>query len=674
MQKLDVAAYSLFLAAGLTQGADSKAQPIPHIAALMEAGDAAIAAGDRYSALRSFAMALKADTKNAQAAQAVANILVDLGGTFGASAALGSADDIGLRAKKAASMVRWGAQVFPPNPREHFATTDAAIEAIELLIAEAQFLTPPDPAFVIRLRQDLAVALRDRRRWTEVLQTVDTLRATSDKLPAYVRQAEADALLGLRRPHEARAVYAEVIAADPHNELAIAGRFYAEVEDEDFSAAFETADKLLASSEPSRRFGVEHTIEPNPNWLDSQVRAGLVRSYADLADEAWERLLPLSEAAPALAYLRSAVGGVAAQRGWPRLAQEEIDIAASLAPEDLGVALAQVDSDLRRRQWRRAESRLDTLSALYLPDEAMRRTERDLAQYRAPELRITTALDTEEGASPYSLGNGVNLGVQFHSSPLLERWRLAAAASYVSATLPEGKYSRDRLGLGAEGRWPDLTVEAMAWQNGSVLTGSGFSLAMQWSPSDHWTMGASAEKFAADTPIRALVYGITTNMASASVGYAWNESRSVGASVRVFDFSDGNYRQEALASGAFRARSRPGLQLTFRGSLYASSNTLTGAPYYNPSSDLAADLTAEVSHQLWRLYERGLKQRFFVTAGIYNQAGYARGGTGGVRYEHEYQYSPVTAFRYGLSWSQRLYDGVPERMGKVYLALEHRFL
>ena len=674
MHKLGSFGYGLVFASCLTQTSALWAQAAPEIAALMEAGHSAIAAGDRYGALRNFAQALGADPNNAQAAQAVANILVDLGGPYGASAALGAAEDIGLRAKKAASLVRWGAQIYPPEPREHFATTDRAIKSIEALIVQAQALTPPDPGLVTRLRQDLAVALRDRKRWADVLLLVNTLREAGSTLPSYVRQAEADALLGLRRPHEARAIYAEVLAADPHNQLAIGGRFYAEVEDEDFNAAFETADQLLASSQPSRRYGIARSVEPNPDWLDAQVRAGLVRSYAEMPEAAWERLSPLAEAAPALSYLRSALGAVAAQRGWPRRAQEEIDIAASLAPNDLGVALAQVDSDLRRRQWSRAESRLAALSTLYLPDEAIQRSERDLSQYRAPELRITTAFDTEEGSSPYSLGSGVNLGLQFYSSPVAERWRLAAAASHTSATLPEGKYSLDRLGLGMEGRWPDITLEALAWQNSSVLARAGFSLALQWSADDHWTLGASAEQFAADTPIRALVYGITANMAAASVGYSWNESRSVGASLRVFDFSDGNHRQETSASGALRVLSRPGLQLTLRGSLYASSNTLAGAPYYNPSSDFAVDLTAEVSHQLWRFYERGLKQRFFVTAGVYNQAGYARGATGGVRYEQEYQYSPVTAFRYGLSWSQRLYDGVPEHMGRVYLSLEHRFL
>ena len=48
--------------------------------------------------------------------------------------------------------------------------------------------------------------------------------------------------------------------------------------------------------------------------------------------DAWARLDYLSEQAPGLGYLRSALGAVAAARGWPRRAAEEVEIAATLSP------------------------------------------------------------------------------------------------------------------------------------------------------------------------------------------------------------------------------------------------------------------------------------------------------------------------------------------------------
>jgi hypothetical protein len=72
---------------------------------------------------------------------------------------------------------------------------------------------------------------------------------------------------------------------------------------------------------------------PNSDWLEAQVLAPEARSFADMPSAAWQRLLPLAEGAPANAEVRRVLGDVAAARGWPRRHDQEIHIAASLAPE-----------------------------------------------------------------------------------------------------------------------------------------------------------------------------------------------------------------------------------------------------------------------------------------------------------------------------------------------------
>jgi len=52
------------------------------------------------------------------------------------------------------------------------------------------------------------------------------------------KSKSAGALLALRPPEEAREAYAEVLTAEPRNRSALMGRFYAEIEIDDFSAAF----------------------------------------------------------------------------------------------------------------------------------------------------------------------------------------------------------------------------------------------------------------------------------------------------------------------------------------------------------------------------------------------------------------------------------------------------
>lgn len=653
----------------------SQAQTGNDVAGHLRAGREAAQSGDFFAALRAFATARQIDPQNKDAARAVADMLVELGAPFGAAAALGASADPGLRSRQAASQVRWGQQITPADPALRYADTDRAIAALQGLLLEARAQTPVDTGLVTRLLRDQAVALRDRRRWTEVLQTTQELRSMGASIPGYVRQAEADALLSLRRPAEARVAYAEVLAQDPTNRDALVGRLYAELEDEDMNAVLATADQMQSSGQASRRFGKAATVEADPDWLDAQIVAAQVQGYVDLPAQAWDRLLPLAQGAPALPYLRAALGGVAAQRGWTRLGAEEIAIANSLAPDDAGLQLALVESDIRRRQWRRAQLQLNAMAARdpYAAEEpGVQRAQRDLDNYRAPELRVEFGVNSEDGGGVNAPGDGTDSSITFYTAPLAERWRIAAAYRHNRATLPEGNFTRERVGLGLEGRWPDVTLEAFGWDNRNVLATNGNSLQARWEPDDHWSLQASSERVAGDTPLRAMVYGITANLLSLDGSYRWDERRTASLGLRSLAFSDGNQRQESNASLTQQVLARPGLTVALGGSLYASNNTLSNTPYFNPSSDSAVNLSAEITHLLWRSYERSLQHSLVLGAGVYNQSGYAGANTSSVRYEQHYQESPFWGLRYGLDWASRVYDGVPEKSLRAYVSWEHR--
>jgi biofilm PGA synthesis protein PgaA len=89
---------------------------------------------------------------------------------------------------------------------------------------------------------------------------------------------------------------------------------------------------------------------------------------------------------------------------------------------------------------------------------------------------------------------------------------------------------RDRLlaqhksgGVGAEWRLPDFTLEAIFWYNHGSLAKPGGSVAVRWAPTDHWTFSGEAEKFAADTPLRAVLNGITADLVGVGLEYAWHD-------------------------------------------------------------------------------------------------------------------------------------------------------
>ena len=310
-------------------------------------GYAALRSGDRFETLRAYGQALRLQPKNREAADAMAGVLLELGAPFAAGALLPETP-LGIQVRQAGALVRWGGHVVPRDPRRRFEGTDAALKRLEALLRKARSARKPDAGLIVRLRRDRVVALRQRERWADAVAETQELRADGDQIPPYVREAEADSLLALRRPREARLGYEDVLRVDPERREAHIGRFFALVEEENFRAAFAEIDALAASEPPGLRQPEQRVTRPNWNWLEGHVLAAEARSFADMPGAAWKRLLPLAEGAPANAELRRVLGDIAAGRGWPRRGDEEIHIAASLAPEDKGVQLALAESAMRR--------------------------------------------------------------------------------------------------------------------------------------------------------------------------------------------------------------------------------------------------------------------------------------------------------------------------------------
>jgi biofilm PGA synthesis protein PgaA len=637
-------------------------------------GNAAASLPDPFQALRAFGQAQRLAPQHGGAAAASAGVLQGLGAPYGAALQLQHAP-LALRVDQAGRQVRWATQLDPPSPARRFEFVDAALAGVEALLAEVAATPGADPSLRLRLRLDRLVALRHRERWAETVAAADGLRAGGHALPAFARQAEADALLALRRPGAALAAYSEVLATDPGNRSARVGRFFAEVELEDFDAAFATVDAMAAAERPFRRTGIDTQDRPNSDWLDVTILAGNARSYADMQAEAWARLKPLADGAPALSYLRSSLAAVAAGRGWPRLADEEIHIAASLAPNDRGIQVGLAESAMRRQRWTEADERIGALTGAFHEDATVQRAARDLGVHGMSELEFGVVLRDESDDAPGAPGTGADVHLRVFSPPFGDErlWRAVGAFERATAEPVEGKAIRIRSGAGLQYRGPDVQATALAWANAGTLNRGGASLNAAWQPDDHWWLGADAELFAQDTPLRALLYGIRADAVGVSASYNWHESRGVSAAFRYSDFSDGNRRQALTLGWLERLITTPRFRLDMRPSFYTSSNSLDGAPYFNPSRDRATSLAFHADHLIWREYERSFGQQLQVVAGNYWQDGYGSKTTGSLLYQHTWRWQPLTEWRYGAQFARNAYDGVGENTLLLFLNLNHRF-
>ena len=104
------------------------------------------------------------------------------------------------------------------------------------------------------------------------------------------------------------------------------------------------------------------------------------------------------------------------------------------------------------------------------------------------------------------------------------------------------------IGGGIEWRRPFLTVEADGWANTGTLHRGGASLNAEWIPTDELNFSVNAELFSMDTPLRALIHGITANKLGFGMGYDWHESTGLAVSMSALDFSDGNRRAHGWSS------------------------------------------------------------------------------------------------------------------------------
>ncbi|MEJ8815896.1 poly-beta-1,6 N-acetyl-D-glucosamine export porin PgaA [Variovorax ureilyticus] len=672
--------------AGARHQRQAAPQPNPESAqTLLRRGREALQAGDRYAALAAIAQAHRLKPDDTEIAQALADVLMELGAPTAAADALGARADLGVRSRVAGQHVRWATLIepLPPDPRRRFDDIDPALARLDALLAEARAADPPDAGLLIRLQRDRAVALRRRERWQDALDQVGQLRVAGDGPPVFVLEAEADSLLALRRPQDARRAYEEALQRlspaerddedGPWRSL-MAGRAYAEEESEDFDAAFATVDALVARAGPPWRVdGALQTPRPNDRWLEAQAFDAALHSYADMPAAAWARMEPLALGVPALPWLRAQSADIEAQRGWPRQAEQDIDIAAAMAPEDFGIRVAQVDSDIRRHRLLRADERMAPVLEQGGDMPRVQQVKRELDAEMGPSVRFELGGRDTSGQAVRGPGNGMDASLEVQSATIAGTWRLIGLADNDTDSVEEGRATRRRLGGGVQGRWPDWKFVALAWAQDGSLSTSGGSLAAQWEPTDRWTLQADAARHSPDTPLRADLHGITADSVRGGLRYAWNESLGAGLQLQHMDFSDGNNRQQATVDGVVRLIDRPHLDVSLKPRIEWQSNSLAATPYFSPKESWLGSVEAQVEHVMWRIYQRTFVQRLSLTLGVFEQTFFGSHPVGGVAYEQGWRHDPWTEVTWGLAWTSMVYDGSREQALRGYVKFEHRF-
>lgn len=621
--------------------------------------------GRPLPALELYQRVLQQQPASTEAAGGARRALTELGAASAALEQGGSdaAEHQRLQTDRVAQAIRW-ADYAPQDRNDERAEARAALAAAEANLATL----PPASAQYRRAQLDRLLALRQLERMDDIVTVVVALQREGVTLPSYVQVAYADALLYLRRPREAIAVYEAVLAQQPQQSEVELSLMYAQLEAENFAAARRTLDAAIAHNPAwTRRPGLAPAL-PNTVRARAEVSLALLVSFGDDLVQAQQRLEALLAEAPARTELQRELAVIYLRRGWPRRALEQWRVAQSLERETVALRLDRIAIERRLGRYDTVETALRRLES-EVP--ANRHVQRERAEWDAFRgWQVDLGLRQGQGASSV-FGNRERSREASVSSPLIgDFWRVYAQARRQDAEIPEGSVAYDRNGLGLRYDRGGVDLRLAAFEpNDGFSTRRAVEAALNWEPADRWWLAAQASSASVDTPLRARWYGITGRSLGVSAGFRRDERSELSLSLSQLDLSDGNRRDGAAFALREPLLTRPHFKLDLHGELAASRNTREQAPYFNPRSDRIALAGVRADWMTWRHYEYRFQQRLGLAAGSYWQQGFGSSGVLRADYAHEWQFGPGWSLNYGIGWYRQAYDGRRESRREWFAAL-----
>ncbi|MGH8768665.1 MAG: poly-beta-1,6 N-acetyl-D-glucosamine export porin PgaA, partial [Burkholderiales bacterium] len=505
-----------------------------------------------------------------------------------------------LKSDQAALTTRWGAAADQSAP-DRFDNTDIALADNERLLQELQ-ASGKNGAAARRLQFDRIEALRNRVRMREAVALYESLDAEGVEVPPYAQVAAADAYLYLEQPEKARDLYLRALPQISDSFSTQVQLFYAYSDAEQHREALEQIDRVVAATPQRVAAYSPFTIADNPDYASATATAAAARGYQDYLDEAEQRLEDFRRLAPYNMEARDKLAAVYSARGWPSKAEQEQlwVLAAEPAYRDSRIGYANTLRELQ--DWAPAGREVDALEAAYPDDRQVQRAAREWRIHNMRELQIDAGTgDSSGGASPLGTKEHA-FETRLYSQPIKQDWRAFLHQFEASATFPDGKGYRRRLGAGAEYRVRDLRLAAELSDSYDSDSDLGVSLTGSWSLDDHWNFDAATDSSSNDIPLEARLADVRGTSLRAGVTWRAHESRSFGASLQTLDFSDGNRRNIVTGAAFQRFVTGPVWKLDGAAALYASSNSASNVNYFNPEDDFGLDLTLIGEQRLWRRY------------------------------------------------------------------------
>ncbi len=641
--------------------------------------DIAEARADPYTALGIYQGMLEREPANKTALRGRIRVLTLIGAPQLAAeladrnpGMLTQAERDAIAADQIAHQIRWGTIA---DDTERGMARFAIIEHA-LAESDAAGMRALDPKVELgaserQLALDRIGALRERYRMRDAVALYQAMAARPAEIPAYVKSEAAAAYLYLEQPEKARDLYREALMANPDNVGSQIGLYYALSESEEHSAALTQIEHVVSTTPAFIDAWSPATIHENPAYARALSARAMQPLAANRPGQAQQRLHEVVGLAPYNMEIRTDYASSMRARGWPRAANEELRWILQVDPENSGALGERAGALLEMQEYRAAEKALTEAQAVAAEDGRVVRATRLSEVHNMRELSIDGTFGKSVGGAPTGT-NEYSLDARLYSRPLDYNYRVFAHAYSAQATFSNGTGRRNRVGAGLE--YSSQLITATGELSRAVDGGNtGLAASIAYTPNDYWTFNGAADTSTNELPLQASLANIDAQSASVEAVWRANESRSAAISYEKMDFSDGNQRDIVQTHWTERVVAGPVYQLEVTGALYASSNSVTGTPYFNPSHDFSPTVEFANEWLQWRRYTRSFRHRLVLAVGSYSQQGFATGPVYGARYEQEWNADDRLALRYGIGRSLHPYDGVQTASNYGYFNLNWRF-
>nr|WP_269091546.1 poly-beta-1,6 N-acetyl-D-glucosamine export porin PgaA [Acinetobacter sp. SM34] len=533
-----------------------------------------------------------------------------------------------------------------------------------------------------RFYYEYIYALNVRNRSKKVIEQIPKVGLPVEQMPAYVRQAIAEAYLSDHQPKVAEVHYKNLLKDKKNANYKIyAGLYYALIEQEKYKEAdqfLKSLDKLLPTYFYSSAKGVDKvTHDDRAEYLGLVGLNYLYRNENSKAEKYFDELVAK---APNNVVYQTYRAQVQRARENPQQAEMILSQWDSMTPVDSSVKInhmlnMQALGDIQ--QWRAQNAELMRT----LPeDTGVVKSKKELDDRDHASIQHQSLFSKSESDNAALLDRLKGSREQENWTRINTPWFYDNFRAYVdhsirSADYDDGKVDDQRVGLGLE--WESRRKAANILLSQSINDALGndrFGVLVNWSQwlNDHWqyALGYNSQ---ANIPLQAVKNGNEGQSYSLGLNWQQHESREAGMNYQLTDIDDNNTRHEATAYLKQRILKGPHHITSLSLGGYYSQNDQVAVNYFNPKESYSAELTLQHDWNTWRNYDAYFNQHFEFSAGAFGQNGFSSKAIYNVFYQHDWHFSRTWSLNYGIGWGVHPYDGEDEKRTYGSVGLKGHF-